>query len=108
MLRVRVVRKLRREAEKVWSDMRPTSGDVIRMMFKQLVKRRAIPFPIQTETPEAEVTGPRKRRAAIMDQLGTQSRGRSGFWIWVTAPSRAGPWCSPTRRTNASHWRPLY
>lgn len=49
MLRLRVERKLRREAEKV--------------------KRKAILFPIQTETPEDEMTGPRKRRAAIMDQL---------------------------------------
>lgn len=69
MLRVRVERKLRREAEKVCSDMGTTSGDVIRMMFKQLVKRKTIPFPIQAETPEDEVTGPRRRRAAIMGQL---------------------------------------
>jgi addiction module RelB/DinJ family antitoxin len=68
MLRVRVERKLRREAEKVCNDMGTASGDVIQMVFRQLVKRRAIPFPIQAETAEDEVTGPVQRRAAIMDQ----------------------------------------
>jgi addiction module RelB/DinJ family antitoxin len=67
--RVRIDRKLAVEARRVAKEIGTTPGEVVRMLFAQLVKRRAIPFPLQADSPEAEVLGPAGRRAKMWDAM---------------------------------------
>jgi len=65
MFRVRIDRKLISQASKVAEEIGTTPGEVVRMLFKQMVKRRTIPFPINADSPEDEVVGPAARRAEL-------------------------------------------
>ncbi len=67
--RVRIDRKLLREAKRVTEEIGTTPGDIVRMLFAQLVKRRAIPFPLQAESPEQELLGSPKRRSQLWDEM---------------------------------------
>ena len=61
VFRVRVDRKLIRQATDVAEEIGTSPGELVRLMFHQLVKRRAVPFPLQADTPEAEVLGSNQR-----------------------------------------------
>ena len=65
----RVDRKLVAKARAVAKEIGLTPGEVVRLMFTQMVKRRAIPFPLQADSPEDEVLSPMKRRAQLWDEL---------------------------------------
>ncbi len=65
MFRVRIERSLIAEASKVAEEIGTTPGEVVRLLFKQMVKRRAIPFPLNADSPEDEVVGPAQRRAEL-------------------------------------------
>jgi addiction module RelB/DinJ family antitoxin len=65
MFRVRIDRKLINQASKVAEEIGTTPGEVVRMLFKQMVKRRTIPFPVHADSPEDEVVGPPARRAEL-------------------------------------------
>jgi addiction module RelB/DinJ family antitoxin len=65
----RIDKKLVARAREVTKEIGTTPGEVVRLMFAQMVKRRAIPFPLNAESPEDEVLGPAERRAAIWDEL---------------------------------------
>jgi len=67
--RVRIDRVLVRKAKRVAEEMGTTPGEIVRMLFVQLVKRRAIPFPIQAETPESEILSSPERRNALADKF---------------------------------------
>ena len=67
--RVRIDRKLVAEARRVAEEIGTTPGEVVRLLFTQLVKRRAIPFPLQADTPESEVLGSAKRRSKMWDAI---------------------------------------
>jgi len=67
--RVRIDRQLFKQAKKVADDIGTTPGDVVRLLFKQMVKRRAIPFPIQADTPESEVLSSPERRSKLWDLM---------------------------------------
>ena len=69
IFRVRLESKLIAEASKVTEEMGTTPGDVVRLCFKQLVKRRTIPFPVTADSPEDAVLGPTERRAKLWDEL---------------------------------------
>jgi antitoxin component of RelBE/YafQ-DinJ toxin-antitoxin module len=69
MFRCRIERKLIAQASKVAEEIGTTPGEVVRLLFKQMVKRRTIPFPLQAEAPEDEVVGPLKRRIRLFDEL---------------------------------------
>jgi addiction module RelB/DinJ family antitoxin len=69
VFRVRVERKLIREANEVAEEMGTSPAEIVRLMLKQMVKRRAIPFPIQADSPENEVLSPAKRRAKMWDKM---------------------------------------
>jgi antitoxin component of RelBE/YafQ-DinJ toxin-antitoxin module len=53
----------------VAEDIGTTPGEVVRLLFKQMVKRRTIPFPLTADSPEDEVVGPLERRAKLFDEL---------------------------------------
>jgi addiction module RelB/DinJ family antitoxin len=44
--RVRIDRDLAKKARRVTEEIGTTPGAVVRLLFQQLVKRRAIPFPL--------------------------------------------------------------
>jgi addiction module RelB/DinJ family antitoxin len=65
----RVDSRLVAKARAVAKEIGTTPGEVVRLMFTQMVKRRAIPFPLQADSPEDEVLAPTKRRAQLWDEL---------------------------------------
>ena len=69
VFRVRLDRELIKQATQVAEEIGTTPGEVVRLMFRQLVNRRAIPFPLQADTPESEVLGSSKRRSEMWDQM---------------------------------------
>jgi antitoxin component of RelBE/YafQ-DinJ toxin-antitoxin module len=69
VFRVRLERKLVRQANEVAEEIGTSPGEIVRLMFKQLVKRRAVPFPLQADPPEAEVLSAPKRRSEMWDAM---------------------------------------
>lgn len=69
LFRVRIEHKLVAEASKIAEEIGTTPGEVVRLLFKQMVKRRAVPFPLQADAPEDDVLGPVERRIRLWDEL---------------------------------------
>jgi len=69
VFRVRIERELIRRASKVAKEIGTTPGEVVRLLFAQMVKRRAIPFPLQADSPESEILGSAKRRTELWDAM---------------------------------------
>ena len=65
----RIDKQLVAKARKVAKEIGTTPGEVVRLMFVQMVKRRAIPFPLKADSPEDEVLSSSKRRAGLWDEL---------------------------------------
>jgi addiction module RelB/DinJ family antitoxin len=69
IFRVRIERKLIAQASKVAEEIGTTPGEVVRMLFKQMARRRTIPFSLQADSPEDEILGSSKRRAELWDEM---------------------------------------
>jgi addiction module RelB/DinJ family antitoxin len=69
VFRVRLERDLLRRANKVAEEIGTSPGEVVRLMFRQMVKRRAIPFPLQADSPESEVLASPRRRSEMWDAM---------------------------------------
>lgn len=69
IFRVRIERKLIQQASKVAEEIGTTPGDVVKMMFKQMVKRRTIPFPLHADSPEDEIFTSTERRNRLADEF---------------------------------------
>jgi antitoxin component of RelBE/YafQ-DinJ toxin-antitoxin module len=69
MFRCRIERELIQEAGRVAEEIGTTPGEVVRLLFKQMVKRRTIPFPLTADTLEDEVLSSPARRNAIADEF---------------------------------------
>ena len=69
IFRVRLERKLLRQANEVAEEIGTSPGEIVRLMFKQLVKRRAVPFPLQADTPESEILSTAQRRSQLWDSM---------------------------------------
>ena len=67
--RVRIDRKLANKARQVAQDIGTTPGEIVRLLFVQLVKRRAIPFPLEADSPESEILGSPERRTRLWDAM---------------------------------------
>lgn len=65
----RIDRKLMAEAKAVSEEIGTTPGEVVRLLFAQMVKRRTIPFPLQADAAEDEVFTSPRRRAELWDEL---------------------------------------
>ena len=69
LFRCRIDRGLMEAAQRVAGELGTTPGEVVRLLFVQMVKRRSIPFPLTADSPEDEVVGPARRRAELFDAL---------------------------------------
>ena len=69
MFRCRIDRRLIAQATKVAEEIGTTPGDVVRLLFTQMVKRRTIPFSLRADSPEEEVLSPIRRRSELWDQM---------------------------------------
>jgi antitoxin component of RelBE/YafQ-DinJ toxin-antitoxin module len=67
--RVRIDPKLLRQARQVAEEIGTSAGEVVRLLFVQMVKRRTIPFPLNADSPETELLGPARRRAELWDAM---------------------------------------
>lgn len=67
--RVRLERDLLRQANEVAQEIGTSPGEVVRLLFRQMVKRRAIPFPLQADPPETEVLSSAQRRSKMWDLM---------------------------------------
>ena len=65
----RVDRKLVAKARAVAKEIGTTPGEVVRLMFVQMVKRRAIPFALQADNPEDEIISSGERRRELWEEL---------------------------------------
>ena len=69
IFRCRIDRRLIKKATRVAEEIGTTPGEVVRLLFTQMAKRRAIPFPLQADTPENEILSPARRRAEMLDEM---------------------------------------
>jgi addiction module RelB/DinJ family antitoxin len=65
IFRVRIERSLVKRATKVAEEIGTTPGEIVRMLFTQLVKRRAIPFDLKADIDDIDV----QRRNNILRNL---------------------------------------
>lgn len=69
LFQCRMERALAREARAVAKEIGTSPGEIVRLMFKQMVKRRTIPFPIQADTLQDEILSSPRRRSALWDEM---------------------------------------
>ncbi len=69
IFRARVDQKLLAEAKKVAGEIGIEPADIVRLLFKQMVKRRAIPFPLQADPAEDDIFTSTERRNALADEF---------------------------------------
>ena len=69
MFRCRINKRLLAEATRVAEQLGTTPGEVVRLLFVQLVKRRTIPFPLTADSPEDEILASARRRAELWDEM---------------------------------------
>ncbi len=67
--RNRIHPTLKRQAEAVLEEMGLDPHAAMQLFYKQIVKRRAIPFPVKADSPEDEVLASAKRRNALADEF---------------------------------------
>ena len=65
----RIDRDLKRQAEAVLEDIGLKPRAALELFYKQIIKRRAIPFPVQADSPEDEVLSSVARRNALADEF---------------------------------------
>ena len=65
VFRVRVERKLLADASRVAEEIGTSPGELVRILFTQLVRRRSVPFPLSADDDLLDV----KRRNRILRGL---------------------------------------
>jgi addiction module RelB/DinJ family antitoxin len=76
----RIDPELKRQAEAVLEEIGLKPRAALELFYKQIIKRRAIPFPVQADSPEDDVLSPAVRRKAIdeiLDEVCAKSRRES-------------------------------
>jgi len=68
-LKTRIDPELKRQAEAVLSEIGLKPRAALELFYKQIIKRRAIPFPVQADNPEDEVLSPAARRNHLADEF---------------------------------------
>ena len=67
IVKSRIDAKLKRQAEAVLDEIGLKPRAALELFYKQIIKRRAIPFPVQDDSPEDDVLSPASRRNALAD-----------------------------------------
>ena len=65
----RIDPELKRQAEGVLEEIGLKPRAALELFYKQIIKRRAIPFPVQADAPEEEILSPAARRNALADEF---------------------------------------
>ncbi len=65
----RIDPELKRQAEAVLKEIGLKPRAALELFYKQIIKRRAIPFPVQADSPEDHVLSPAARRNALADEF---------------------------------------
>jgi len=65
----RIDPELKRQAEAVLAEIGLKPRAALELFYKQIIKRRAIPFPVQADSPEDDVLSPAARRNKLADDL---------------------------------------
>jgi DNA-damage-inducible protein J len=60
---------LKRQAEAILEEIGLKPQAALELFYKQIIKRRAIPFPVQADSPEEEVLSPAARRNQMADEF---------------------------------------
>ena len=68
-LKTRIDAKLKRQAEAVLEEIGLKPRAAVELFYKQIVKRKAIPFPVQAHVPEDDVLSPAIRRNGLADEF---------------------------------------
>ena len=65
----RIDPELKRQAEAILDEIGLKPRAALELFYKQIIKRRAIPFPVQADSPEDEVLSSSARRNALADEF---------------------------------------
>ena len=65
----RIDPELKRQAEAVLKKIGLKPRAALERFYKQIIKRRAIPFPVQADSPEDDVLSPAARRNKLADEF---------------------------------------
>ena len=69
VLKTRIDPKLKRQAEAILDEIGLKPRAALELYYKQIIKRRAIPFPVQADAPEDEILSPAARRNSLADEF---------------------------------------
>jgi len=65
----RIDPELKRQAEAILEEIGLKPRAALELFYKQIIKRRAIPFPVQADSPEDDVLIPAARRNGLADEF---------------------------------------
>lgn len=65
----RIDRELKRQAEAVLAEIGLKPRAALELFYTQIIKRRAIPFPVQADSPEEDVLSQASRRNQLADEF---------------------------------------
>jgi addiction module RelB/DinJ family antitoxin len=65
----RIDPELKRQAEEVLAEIGLKPRAALELFYTQIIKRRAIPFPLQADSPEDEVLSAAARRNQLADEF---------------------------------------
>jgi addiction module RelB/DinJ family antitoxin len=67
IFRVRIDRKLLAQTSRVAEQMGTTPGEIVRLLFTQVVKRRAIPFSVSADPKKDDLVDVRRRNKVLRE-----------------------------------------
>ena len=67
IVKSRIDPELKRQAEAVLEEIGLKPRAALELFYKQIIKRRAIPFPVKADGPEDEILSSAERRNALAD-----------------------------------------
>jgi DNA-damage-inducible protein J len=69
IVKSRIDSELKRQAEAVLDEIGLKPRAALELFYKQIIKRRAIPFPVKADGPEEEILSSTDRRNALADEF---------------------------------------
>lgn len=69
IVKSRIDSELKRQAEAVLDEIGLKPRAALELFYKQIIKRRAIPFPVKADGPEEEILSSADRRNALADEF---------------------------------------